>query len=300
MSELAGNLPAVKSGEAKKISWPERQRNRAAYSSWLLGAAGTGATVQIIRERLSGAELEEKHLVVKNRQLKHPFHLTTAVADVATFVDVVRMGEYRFPYSLGRIINGNPIIDFGANIGTFTAYAASRYPDSVVVAVEPSPRNFELLEQNARPYGIHAITLNRAFALYPGTVPLVNPEAETKGHHISYSFRQTGPSALEEVTLAQAITPKNIVDMLSHGCHRVGLLKVDIEGAEREIFESKLVDPLLQITDMLAIEEHERHLFGCIDAIQGATARSGMVRFGGRGNTSYFCASHLKSLVDHE
>lgn len=300
MGELASDLPVIASGKAQKISWAERQHNRAAYLSWLLGAAGTRETMQVIRERLSGAPLlEERHFVVNDNRLEHSFHLTTAVADVATFVDVVHKGEYRLPHSLDRIINGKPIIDLGANIGTFTACAASRYPDSVVLAIEPSPRNFELLEQNVHPYGLHAKALNRAFALYPGSVPLVNPEAEVKGHHVSYSFRQIGLSALGNVTIARAITPENIVDMLSCGRHRVGLLKVDIEGAEKEIFESEFIDPLLQITNVLAIEDHERLLPGCTNAIHSATARSGMVRFGGKGNTSYFRADHLAPFLDH-
>src|SRR5271170_2312808 len=43
--------------------------------------------------------------------------------------------------------NGD-IVDIGAHMGTFTLWAAKRWPERRVIAVEPSPINLEYLEKN--------------------------------------------------------------------------------------------------------------------------------------------------------
>lgn len=46
----------------------------------------------------------------------------------------------------GRTIDGATFVDVGANIGTTTALATKRYGAAHVIAFEPEPRNFELLQ----------------------------------------------------------------------------------------------------------------------------------------------------------
>jgi FkbM family methyltransferase len=61
-------------------------------------------------------------------------------------------------------------IDCGANVGYSSAYFLSRFPDCRVIAVEPDPDNFAMLEQNLRAYD-RRVTLVRA-RIWPQDVPL--------------------------------------------------------------------------------------------------------------------------------
>jgi len=45
--------------------------------------------------------------------------------------------------------NSTPfIIDAGAHIGLVTLYFKKNYPDSEIIAIEPNPESFEILENN--------------------------------------------------------------------------------------------------------------------------------------------------------
>lgn len=45
------------------------------------------------------------------------------------------------------------VLDCGANIGASTLWLTERYPEARVLAVEPDPRNFWLLQRNVRHLG---------------------------------------------------------------------------------------------------------------------------------------------------
>ena len=49
-----------------------------------------------------------------------------------------------------RLQDGWTIIDIGAGLGDFTAYAAQRSPRGRVLAYEPFPESFALLQQNLK------------------------------------------------------------------------------------------------------------------------------------------------------
>ena len=76
---------------------------------------------------------------------------------------------------------GQTAIDLGANIGYFTLLLAQLVgQDGQVVAFEPDPENFQLLERNVRANGYTNVAVRReAVADYSGRAPLflsdVNP-----------------------------------------------------------------------------------------------------------------------------
>ncbi len=55
-------------------------------------------------------------------------------------------------YEQGAVMPYAPklIVDVGANVGAFTLWARRRYPDALIVAIEPSPHAFEILQRNVR------------------------------------------------------------------------------------------------------------------------------------------------------
>src|SRR5688572_6336531 len=102
----------------------------------LFGQAGIGLA---LRARLASGPVEvETHPI----GLKHPLWLRLKTSDLPTLQKVWRDEEYRF--------DGDPkfIVDAGANIGIASIYFATKFPNARVIAIEPEPENFTLLEKN--------------------------------------------------------------------------------------------------------------------------------------------------------
>src|SRR5260370_35941728 len=70
--------------------------------------------------------------------------LRLGTTDIAVFNSIFRREEYglRIP-ALPKVI-----VDAGAYTGLSTVYFALKYPDACIIALEPSPYNFDLLELN--------------------------------------------------------------------------------------------------------------------------------------------------------
>ena len=68
----------------------------------------------------------------------------TCPPSMAVHVQKVLQGEYDLPYQHPRPV----ILDIGANIGSFAAWAIQRWPGCFVHCYEPLPANFELLRLN--------------------------------------------------------------------------------------------------------------------------------------------------------
>ena len=130
------------------------------------------------------------------------------------------------------------VFDVGAHIGAFSAAVHAKYKDAVITAFEPHPGNFTFLQKNA-PF---ARCINKAVAGSAGTVYLGDHKAST-----SYSLGDSG-IAVEAVTLGSYVTQVPHVD----------LLKVDVEGTERNIFENFEPDMLKKV-DRIFMEIHPPH-----------------------------------------
>lgn len=135
--------------------------------------------------------------------------------------------------TLHRLIDpGDVVVDVGANIGYMTSLAAARVgPDGRVLAFEPHPRVYELLERNAerwRDAGAGKVELSRiALSDSEGDGTLrVGPlfEANMGLAALGGDERQNGGSHSVAVQLAR-------LDEAARDLP-VGLLKIDVEGHE--------------------------------------------------------------------
>lgn len=144
------------------------------------------------------------------------------------------------------------ILDIGANIGAFTVLAHKIWPDAHILAVEPENENYSLLQQNVRSntlgvrcmqYAVtshdHGVSLNP----YYGNTQIAAPGdlGDTYGLEPN-PWRDTAwMVALDSGagTLQQHVPSKTLdqtLDDLTFG--ELGLLKMDIEGAELEVFQT--------------------------------------------------------------
>src|SRR2546425_4217193 len=132
---------------------------------------------------------------------------------------------YTFPFV--DLEPATTVVDCGANIGVFTTYAARRFPEGKVVALEPVHSAFSFLERNLR-----LNNLDNVLAAQKGLLDLrcVRPmwiHRSNLGGHSAL-----GLDALESNTKAEAefITLEDV--FTDFGLESIDLLKLDIEGAE--------------------------------------------------------------------
>jgi FkbM family methyltransferase len=116
------------------------------------------------------------------------------------------------------------ILDVGSNIGASILYFSVLYPDAQIVAVEPSPSLFRILERNVAQ--LPNVTLCHA-AVVASTQPVVFFEG------MSSWSGSTRPGPLAPPDRAVWVDGISLDELLSRG--HVDLLKIDIEGAEFDV-----------------------------------------------------------------
>jgi FkbM family methyltransferase len=149
----------------------------------------------------------------------------------------------------GRTLkNTQPLwmIDAGSSIGDVSAYYLSRYEKLQVVALEPNPQNHSVAKINLRPYGDRCHLLQRA---------LWSSEARLQLHGDLTMTRVSEIVDPHTSFDAKGITISKIIKL--YNIPKIDILKIDIEGAEKEVFADNEIDWLLK-TDLIIIEIHDR------------------------------------------
>ncbi|WP_129670922.1 FkbM family methyltransferase [Candidatus Chloroploca sp. Khr17] len=193
-------------------------------------------------------------VTVHPRQLRAPLTLRLGTSDFRIYGQVIAREEYTLPLSRPPGV----IIDAGANIGLTTIYYANRYPAARILALEPEASNFSQLRKNVAAYP-QIIPLQAALWDTPIILALANPAKRSgiygvfcvQPHEADGRFPVVGQ--VNSVTVPQLLTDYNL-DV-------VDLLKVDIEGAEREVFASPAA--WIERVGVIIIELHDRLVRGC-------------------------------------
>lgn len=167
-------------------------------------------------------------VVVRPASLVNPVWLRLRTTDV----DLCRQMVFNEWYACDLSRPPSVIVDAGANIGLFSVSYASKYPEAKIFAIEPESSNFEMLTRNAAPYP--NITPIRAALWNENTeLNLVDPGF---GHTTYQTRGDSAPAASNRQSLVPAITVDRL--MSTFNISFIDLLKVNIEGAEKEVFES--------------------------------------------------------------
>ena len=177
--------------------------------------------------------------------LMHPIAVRNGSSDVSELIHTILRRTYEpFTPAPGRDVRF--VIDAGANIGDTAAWFLTRYPAARVVSLEPDSRNFEVLVRNTSAYGDRSIRLN--FGLWPRSANLRVVESESR-------------TALSVVEVAEgqpfdckAVSPTDL--LAQTGSDWIDIFKIDIEGAEQELFAAPDADAWLARTGMIMMEIH--------------------------------------------
>jgi FkbM family methyltransferase len=183
---------------------------------------------------------------LRNEHALHPFWFRPGTSDIDVFRQIFPAREYG---CFDDLKQPHLIIDCGANVGYSSIYFLSRFPTAFVIAVEPNPKNFEMLEKNLKPYKGRFKALRAA--IWSETTELkFTSQPFGDGRDWSYSVEEAAAGA------AGAIKSLTIDEIISQsGYDRVSILKIDIEGAEKQIFKIEY-DRWLPRVDNLCIELH--------------------------------------------
>jgi FkbM family methyltransferase len=235
-------------------SWIERKLHlRSRWNGYRSLASDLGlssAVKYLVHNRLD----PERHPVVWThpRQAVHPLAIRCDTSDLSVFRQIFVRREYG---CLDDLPDVRLVIDCGANVGYSSAYFLSRFPNCRVVAVEPDPGNFAMLQRNLSPYG-GRVRLVRA-GVWSHTVGLVmSQDPYRDGREWSKQVRLCRPGEepdFEGVDIGSLLS--------ASGCGRVSLLKMDIEGAEAVVFSDNY-QPWLPSVDAIAVELHDDSCFG--------------------------------------
>jgi FkbM family methyltransferase len=149
-----------------------------------------------------------------------------------------------------RILDCRYVLDLGGNIGLTSLFFAARFPKCQIAIVEPDKGNYELLQRNLA--GLLACGRCQSFhgAAWSENVPVVvsAPPEGTGFDAIQVSSASPG----REAVFVQGYTISSLLE-LAHFPH-VDILKIDVEGAEVELFRGDLA--WLSKVNAITIEFH--------------------------------------------
>jgi FkbM family methyltransferase len=185
--------------------------------------------------------------------IKHPFEsvifLRENTFDFITLEEVVFEQVYK---ALPKYVpQCERIIDLGANIGLACLYLAACYPNAKIAAVEPLSQNYGLLTKNVA----HLIKTDRCVpmqaAVWSTDKALVLEAPEIAQRYNAYTVHQAASPPNSSLNV-EGLTIQSIMDRA--GFPEVDVIKIDIEGAEKELFKGDL--SWLDRTGAIAIEFH--------------------------------------------
>jgi FkbM family methyltransferase len=190
---------------------------------------------------------------VRRPDIRHPFYLRLRTSDLPTFDQIFVNQEYAFHATIPPRI----IIDAGANIGLASIYFANKYPEAKIIAIEPESSNYEMLKINVAPYD-NVIPVNAALWNRNEPLDLVDPGLDKWGF-MTVNGNSGDLATGTKCHTIEGLTVDRIMNM--YDLERLDLLKIDIEGAEKEVFldSSSWIDRV----DSLIVELHDRMKTGC-------------------------------------
>lgn len=180
----------------------------------------------------------------------HALSVRIPSTDVLLYGQIFEGHEYEVPVSRQPRV----IVDAGANVGLASVYFAHRFPEARIIAIEPEAHNFALLAGNVADYS-NVVPVKAALWHANTVVDLFDPGIGSWGFAVGH--RNEGLGAWRQRT--DAMTLDKVMDV--HGLDRVDLLKMDIEGSEREVLAA--AGTWIERVDAIVVELHDRKKPGC-------------------------------------
>ncbi len=152
-------------------------------------------------------------------------------------------------YELEKELKPKLIIDGGSNIGFSSIYFSIKYPNAKIIAIEPDKKNYIKLLENIKRFK-NIFPLNVGLWNKETYLRIINPKGDTMGFITEETSKKSNDS----------IKAMNINSLLKKE-DKIDILKLDIEGSEREVFSSNYLE-WLNKTQIIFIEVHDIIKYG--------------------------------------
>lgn len=230
------------------------------FIKYALRARSVGFAKAALRDQPTGA-------VVAVDYRGKPVHYREGTSDALVVYEILlkgRKAEY-WHARLPKPEDVEVVLDIGANIGAATVFFSELYPAATIHAFEPIPGNHEVLSRNAaarRPPGsIHCHLL--ALSDKDGEIQMIHsPGAHNNG---GWSFYQRGAKGDETKVSVPMRASGDFLREL--GLDRIDVIKIDTEGAEREILRGLSPEQLAGVRYIVG-ELHGERDFELLDWLE--------------------------------
>lgn len=225
---------------ARRLLWkvtPKRVHNFGAicYEALRVSSAeGIGTYRRLMSRRGESGELT----AITLREYSQPVYVRPGTSDAGVVIQNLIRKEYG---QLPRNMKASFIIDAGANIGDTSVYFVHRFRNCRIIALEPHPVFFRIATKNLDPYP---------------TVTVLRKGLWHCQANLELSDDETGSSVCDGKPATATIETIDVSTILQqYGADRIDILKMDIEGAERNVILNNS-DSWLQRTSMIIVELH--------------------------------------------
>jgi FkbM family methyltransferase len=192
------------------------------HNWWLLTTARNFWTIWVLK----GHGPTRKPTLIKLRYFNHPLVVRCRTSDTWAVWDLLYKGEYSPLKPLQRRV----VVDCGANVGMFFVSLLRESPEGLerYIGIEPDVESFKLLERQVALCGaINKVTLHNVAIYDKDTLVQFDDSSDRDWEH------RVSPSGRKQI---RASSLPSLLD--SAGVQECDLLKVDIEGSEKELFGS--------------------------------------------------------------
>lgn len=198
---------------------------------------------------------KNKLIKFKSKQLKHPIFLRNNTSDIPTLYQIY----YELEYDLDFKKDPEVIIDCGANIGLSSVFFKNKFPKSRIIAIEPERSNYNLLLKNIEKYS-DIIPLKKGIWSKKANLVIEDISLGNWGFIVKEINQRN-------INTVQGISITEIIKKYKLDC--IDLLKIDIEGSEKELFDRNF-EKWLPYVNCLIVELHDRFKPGCSESFYKA------------------------------
>ncbi len=220
------------------------------------GALTLARLSSALSSRNGQSSLDDREFFLR---LKHGdvwFESSAGLGELWPYIEIYSAREYD-----SEVIRFEPqdvILDVGANIGLFAIRYGKEFPTVPIHCFEPNPRVYKRLVRNLEANDLtNVVAINVAGGDSAGIRPFFVGRATVAGTMIPNRDGAAEPAFYTEVIdLDTFCRARSIAS--------IGLLKIDVEGAEMGVLRGAQV--ALQITKALMIECHSDELAASVEA----------------------------------
>ena len=140
------------------------------------------------------------------------------------------------------------IIDCGANIGLASVFFKNRYPEATIIAIEPEESNFKMLKANTNTNMYHNIHCLKKGVWNKSANLIVNDNGYGNWGFTVDEVEYENSNTIAAISINEIMSKFNL--------QHIDILKIDIEGSEKELFLENF-ENWLSKTKILIIELHD-------------------------------------------